>query len=87
MYIRHLIETRHGRKIVDLKQVLYRNCGMCKKEVPYIFFGHDPKSLCAVEAIYKYTVDDIIEETSTLPNSMLDTVCDELDCMEKIEPQ
>jgi hypothetical protein len=83
MYIRHLIDTRHGRKIVDLKQILYRHCALCNKEVPHIFFGHDPKSVYAVEAIYKYTVDDIIDEASTTPRSMSGSPCTRLECILK----
>ncbi len=83
MYIRHLIDTRHGRKIVDFKQVLCVPCTACRKEVPHIFFGHDPKSICAVEAVYKYTSSDIIEEYSTTLTSMTPAPCNHGGCTKK----
>jgi len=80
MYIRHLINTRNGRVIVDFKQVVCQTCTKCKKEVPRIFYGRDPKSIHAVEAIYKYVIADIIEEYSSFSKSLLPKECKKVGC-------
>lgn len=80
MYIRHLIRTRNGVKLVDFKQVLCEPCKRCEKEIPRIFFGIDKKSTCAVEAVYKYTTHDINEEHSSVSKSMLPKRCGKTGC-------
>ena len=80
MYIRHLINTRNGRIIVDFKQVVCQTCSKCKKEVPRIFYGRDSKSTHAVEAVYKYVTADIIEEHSSFPKLLLPKECKKSGC-------
>jgi hypothetical protein len=82
IYIRHLINTRNGRRVVDFKQVICETCTKCKKDIPRIYFGYDPKSNCAVNAVYKYVSDDIIEEHSSINKSMLPKECNKAGCNE-----
>jgi hypothetical protein len=80
MFLRHLINTRNGKKLVEFKQVLCEPCGRCYKEIPHIFFGIDKKSTCSIEDLYRYTVHDIIEEHGSSPNEMLPKKCRKKGC-------
>lgn len=79
-YIRHLINTRNGKKLVDLKQILSEHCKKCNKEVPQIFYGKDNNSVYSVDAIYKYTVKDIEGEASNTIHGCLPKACQRKGC-------
>jgi hypothetical protein len=80
MYIRHLINTRNGRVIVDFKNVICETCPKCKKDIPRIFFGQEPTNRYIREAIYKYTTADIVEEHSSINKSLLPKECKKSGC-------
>ena len=79
-YIRHMVKTRTGIRLLDFKQVLCDRCKKCRREVPQIFFGLDRKSICAVEAVYKYKATDIIEEYTNMRKGSMPKICKEKGC-------
>jgi hypothetical protein len=80
MFIRHLIHSRNGKKLVEFKEVLCEPCKRCCKEIPRVFVGVDKKSTCAIEDVYRYSVNDIIEEHSSVSKSTLPKKCGNKGC-------
>ena len=70
-FIRHLIETKMGKKMVTVRDVLMDNCKKCKKQTPVFFYGetHMYRELC----VYKTT--DIVEEYRNTPKGFLPKKC------------
>jgi hypothetical protein len=75
-YIKHLIETRVGRKIVNVRDVLMQNCNKCKKLTPIFFYGETSvhRELCV------YKTNNIIEELRNTPNGFLPKKCNREGC-------
>lgn len=75
-FIRHFIETRMGKKVVNMRNVVLENCKKCKKPVPVFFYGETPvhRELC----IYKPT--DILEELRNTPKGFLPKKCTKDGC-------
>jgi hypothetical protein len=70
-FIRHLIETQIGRKIVNVRDVLVNNCKKCNKQIPEFFYGETQihKELCV------YKTSDIVEEFRNTPKGFLPKKC------------
>jgi hypothetical protein len=70
-FIKHLIETRVGRKLVNVQDVLIKNCKKCNGQVPAFFYGDT--------AVYKercvYTSNNIVEEYRNTPTGFLPKKC------------
>lgn len=81
-FIRHLINTRLGNKVVDVKQMCCTTCVYCKREISGTFYGHDTNSTYSIEAVYKYTVKDIIGEYSNVKKGFLHRKCERKICKE-----
>jgi hypothetical protein len=79
-YIRHLINTKNGKKIVEFQQVISEKCNKCRKDVPQVFYGKDNNSLYSVNAIYKYSVKDIEGELTNTVNGSLPKLCNRSGC-------
>ena len=84
-YIRHLISTRNGNKIVELKNVYYERCRRCKKDIPSLFYGHDTKCTFSPNAIYKYTSNDIIGEYSNVRKGFVLKPCNATGCNKRVQ--
>ena len=75
-FIRHLINTKAGRKIVNVKNVLVDKCPQCKKDVSVLLYGETfmYKELCV------YKPADIIEETRNTVTGLAPKKCRQLEC-------
>ena len=75
-FIKHLIETRSGKKMVNLRDALVETCKKCNKQVPVFFYGetHIYKETCV------YKPNDIIEEYSNTLNGVLGKKCKSKGC-------
>jgi hypothetical protein len=79
-YIRHLINTRNGQKLVDVTDVLCDKCIKCKSEIPRLYYGKDAKSIYSLNAIYKYITTDIIGEYSNTKKGFIPSLCKKKGC-------
>ncbi len=75
-YIKHLVETKLGRKIVNVRDVLTKSCRKCNSQNPVFFYGETNiyKETCV------YTIDKIVEEYRTTPHGFLPTKCHREGC-------
>jgi hypothetical protein len=70
-FIKHLVETNLGRKLVNVRDVLTKTCNKCKSQNPVFFYGetHVYKETCV------YTTDKIVEEYRNTPKGFLPKRC------------
>jgi hypothetical protein len=81
-YVRHLINTRNGEKVVDVMDILCDKCSKCKSEIPRLYYGKDPNSTYSLNAIYKYITNDIIGEYSNTKKGCMPKECKRKECGE-----
>jgi len=67
MFVRHLVNVGNIIKRVEMRDILYKKCKKCNKEIPDRFFGIDVSESswpngCKMESVVVYTKDDIIDE-------------------------
>ena len=75
-FIRHIINTLAGRKIVNVRDILVDKCPRCKKEVAVLLYGETlmHKELCV------YKPADVIEEIKSTRKGLALKKCRELEC-------
>jgi hypothetical protein len=67
MFVRHLVNVGNIIKRVEMRQIVYKKCNKCNKEIPDRFFGIDVSESswpngCKMEQIVVYTKEHIIDE-------------------------
>lgn len=70
-FIKHIIETKVGRILVDFRDILTKTCKKCNKHVPVYFYGETPvfKELCV------YETKDIVDECRNTPVGFIPKKC------------
>ncbi len=71
-----MVETRLGRRLVTVRDVLMKPCNKCNSQNPVLFYGET--------AVYKemciYTTDKIVEEYRNTPKGFLPKKCHKEGC-------
>jgi hypothetical protein len=70
-YIKHLVDTKTGKRLVNFRNVLIDTCKKCRSQSAEFFYG---ETLIYRETCV-YTADKIIEEYRNTPKGFIPKKC------------